>query len=197
MLKFTSREEAIQHLSDFTGSRIVIAASIDNKFFNYEPIAKKMWWDLVKEAQDRTSITFDSENNSGVSQRKVSIDTPEDQREINSGEITNDKMRCDCELKQAGGDWEYPVYYFCCQVYKGGGRSFSKNECFVLIPSMGDGNGHLIPNDKKGSWSSPDSNKDDVEMDDESVCWDSLQEMLIDYKAEVLEERKEKYPDEF
>lgn len=162
-------------------------SKIDKIFFNYERIARNMWWDKVKEAQELNNIRFDSENDDACSQRKIILKCDEYLKTVKKGDTISFK----CELRCAGGDWEWPVYYFCCQVYNHSFISpFYDNLCFVLIPNKEQGNGHLLLEDD--NFVSPSSN-DDVKLGEEDDCWKSINDMLGEYCKQVIIENDKKY----
>jgi len=172
----------------FSRGNIKMATKIDKNYFNYERIGRDMWGDLVDKTQDLYNIYWDSENDEAITQKNISIETPEDVwgPEKQFGK----KASFRCELRFAGGDWEQGVFYFCCQCIKGG--AFRTDECFVLVPSKEQGNLGLIK-DGKDKWHSSQGDGKDVEYSHEEAekqCWESLPEMLRKANSDKIEEYK-------
>jgi hypothetical protein len=150
----------------------MIAKRMDKHFFDYTQLAKDAWVDLLKKAHDRYDIYFNNENDDASDQKKLKIenkivpDSPYDFR---------------CELRYAGGDWEYPVIYFRVQ---------SENillgtdlgRLFCVIPGKEEGNPSLKKGSKRG-WVTPsnsDTKKEDVEDPDEKKAWEFLEKYLTE-----------------
>lgn len=154
-------------------------SKLDKNFFDFGDLIKTEWNRLIKEEQNRVNIYFDLENNDSISQKRITIDTPEDEFENSSGDILFNKARFKCELCLAGGDWQHSTYYFCCQGYKG---VMAGRDRFVLIPNKEQGNIHLVDN-LKGNLIPQDSNLDLKRnfSEEEKLCWEFLPDMLKDY----------------
>lgn len=117
--------------------------------FDFSCEADKMWQEKLKEAQHAQHISFSTENDDSVKQkRKIAI--PE------TGHGAYDTARFKCELYSAGGDWEACTHYFRCEIYDGhvDGLSQHGNPHFCFIPGKNEGNGHLI--EKDGKWHAPE-----------------------------------------
>jgi hypothetical protein len=151
---------------------------IINLPFTYESnVAKTMWRDKIQQAKKDFKIFFDLENNDLCrknSQKDIII--PQKQWE-------HTKCRFRCQMWQAGGDWEIPLYYFKCQLLKG--YAFDINEYddpfFIFIPGKTDGNYHLIKNSKDDGWKVPNNHdyKDGIDPEpSKNDCWKSLEKYL-------------------
>lgn len=159
----------------------------DKSFFTYDTLEKEMWNDLISKAKNEFKVQFDTENNYSVrSQRLISIP-------VNSIEY-----KFKCELFQAGGDWQVPIYYFRCQLIKGFLNNISpySNSHFIFIPGKEKGNFHLL----KGTndfWVAPDNNDYKENIDpkpDERKCWENLHEYLrelVNSQTEKLKREEE------
>lgn len=143
----------------------------DRDFFNYMTVADDMWAEKVKEAKDEFGVNFDCENDDSMDQqREIKIERGGDK----------DPVKFACEMYSAGGDWEFPLRYFRCELKDGyvDGLSKYSNPHFVFVPNGEQGNGQLTKTDK-GEWVCPDSDFDDSEeLRDEKKCWDSLKDHL-------------------
>lgn len=136
----------------------------ENKnIFDYQEIANKMWREKTDEARDMCNISFDTENDESIESKNIDI-----------GE-----NKFACEMRSAGGDWEYPLRYFRCQLLDGyaDGRSKYTDPYFVFIPNDKEGNGQLVKRDGK-LWCPDADEKVDESLRDENKCWDSLEEYL-------------------
>ncbi len=129
------------------------------QYFNYNQLAKTQWQDLIQQAKKDFNIWFDLENNDPIkgATREIAIDDP--------GKHISGPSRFRCQLCCAGGDWEYPVYYFKCQLYEGYARGLSKygKSMLIFIPGKIEGNTHLLPIEKgsnKGGWRAPHDGED-------------------------------------
>jgi hypothetical protein len=160
--------------------------------FDYSPIMKAVWRDMIKKAQDDFKISFDLENDdlSGNNSEKDLI-VPQDRWS------TNCKFRC--QLWSAGGDWQYPVYYFKCQLLDGYAINLSKhtNPFFIFIPGKTEGNYHLVASEKDASkWHAPDNNSYRKNIDPEpsaTDCWKALKNYLKQLvMMEIDREQQEK-----
>ena len=149
-------------------------------YFSYANIAKTRWRELIQEAKKKFNIWFDLENNDPVKGKT---------RELKFYDADMDMYtRFRCQLCSAGGDWEYPVYYFKCQLYKGYAKGVGQysNSLLVFIPGINQGNGHLLPIDSgrnKGGWRAPHDDGEEqpekrgVERN-ETKAWKSLNTYL-------------------
>lgn len=142
-----------------------IAESKDKDFFTYQSINDKMWNDEIEEAKNEFGVNFNTENNDSMDDREV---------------VKIDDAEFACEMWSAGGDWEFPLRYFKCQLKSGyvSGRSTYTDPHFVFIPNGKQGNGHLVKDGDK--WICPDADGNDVDEEarDEDKCWDSLKDYL-------------------
>ncbi len=149
---------------------ISILETLDKLQFNYEQLASKMWRELLSEAMKTFKVRFDTENDDGVDSAK-DITILQKQWDFT-------KCRFRCQLCQAGGDWEIPVYYFKCQLLEGYAFNLGKyrNSFFIFIPGKKEGNYSLVSKDG-GEWH---ANVDGVykkRIDPENSkidCWKSL-----------------------
>lgn len=179
-----------------TSSKLQLLYEYDKDFFSYVERNKDMWNDLVYDAMKKFKIRFDLENNDTMKQQR-SIEIPQDEWEFT-------KCKFNCEMYQAGGDWQIPVLYFRCQLISGYCYSISKyrtkysNSHFVYIPGKEEGNYQLVPGSKEG-WAAPDNNSYKKGIDPEANerdCWKSLQKylkLLVDLEVNrVRSERQER-----
>lgn len=168
--------------------------------FTYKSISDEMWIDLWKKAKDNFNISFDWENNDSTKQKRVITFTDNKDPEFPTEYVFN------CELWSAGGDWEYPSYYFKCQITDGstftegegklpfpGTLSYHRDAHFILIPPKEAGNNHLVKSDKaKYSWVAIDngdvSSKDakNIPELDSKKAWGWLEEYLRKYMEAYL-----------
>lgn len=142
----------------------------DLHFFDYNQLAKERWREILNNAQKKFSVSFDTENDDAVDQREIIIPQKE-------WDFTKCKFRC--EMRSAGGDWEFPVIYFRCQIIEGyaNGLATYGNSLFCYIPGKEDGNNHLVKCGKK--WCAPTDDDNEIEAD-EQKCWASLKAYLGD-----------------
>jgi hypothetical protein len=176
--------------------------------FTYKNIADNMWRDLWAAAKDHFNISFDWENNDSVGQRKVFSFT---RKEEDGYEHI---YKFNCELWIAGGDWEYPCYYFKCQIVDGslysdddgpklpfpGSIGTYLQSHFILIPPKDGGNSRLVEHEtskgKKilGAPSDGDVKSDDVPELEPRKAWDWIENYLKDlldkYEKYWVERRK-------
>lgn len=144
----------------------------DKSFFSYDIEAKDMWGDKINDARDEFNVSFDTENDDTMDQQRT-IRIEQDEWEHVG------KVSFACEMYSAGGDWEFPLRYFRCELKNGHAKGISKysNPHFVFVPNGEQGNGQLTKSDK-GKWVCPDSDYDEEEKRNEKQCWDSLKEYL-------------------
>jgi hypothetical protein len=141
-------------------------------FFSYKTEADDMWSKKIKEAKDKFCVSFDTENDESIDQQRI-IKIEQDHWD-HLGPV-----KFACEMYSAGGDWEFPLYYFRCELQDGYAQGLSKYSAphFVFIPNGEQGNGQLTKS--KGKWFCPDSDYDDEEEKrDEKKCWESLKDHL-------------------
>ncbi len=148
--------------------------------FDYSELAKVKWRELVGDAQDKYRISFDLENDDGVKFRDIEIPQT-------FWDFTKCKFRC--ELRQAGGDWQSPIFYFRCQLKDGYAFDVGKygNSMFVFIPGK-EGNIHLAKT-SKGEWTAPNHEEDEREPD-EKKCWHLLEKYLRDIVYKEIDKIK-------
>jgi hypothetical protein len=160
----------------------------EDQFFDYSSIAKDTWGKKLQEAQKEQGIHFATENDDDVSQRSVKIDQ-------DMWDFTDCRFRC--ELRYAGGDWEWPVAYFRVQIVDGYADGVSQygNPYFVVIPDKNGGNHHLVKA-KSNEWCAPNhentrkKTKDEMRPQ-ERKCWAFLKKYLTDMvQKEVKKVRK-------
>lgn len=149
---------------------ISILEALDRLKFDYGNIAKDMWYKLLPDAMKFFKIHFDLENNDGVDNPRDII-IPQTQWDFT-------KCRFRCQLCQAGGDWQIPVYYFKCQLLDGYAFNLGKykNSFFIYIPGKKDGNYSLVSKDG-GEWNAADDSVYKKGIDPENSktdCWKSL-----------------------
>jgi hypothetical protein len=154
---------------------ISILESVEKLKFDYSNIASKMWRYLLHETKKSFNISFDLENNDATNDLSRDIIVPQ-----NRWDFTKCKFRC--QLCQAGGDWEYSVYYFKCQLIDGYAYNLDKyrNSYFVYIPGKTEGNYHLVKNNKD-VWCAPHDGayKKGIDPEPSKIdCWKSLNKYL-------------------
>ena len=146
-----------------------------------------MWSELLSAAMDKSHIHFDTENNDaaieGGGQRSITV--PQDHWDTS-------KCTFRCELYQAGGDWEYPVFYFRCQLTSGYARGCSKHSepFFCFIPDVKQGNAHLEKS--KDGWITPNNSEGELKVDPvPAECWKALK----GYLNKLVEQEIREAPD--
>lgn len=139
----------------------------DDDIFSYDTVADDMWANKIKEAREKFSVSFDTENDEFVDQEKTI--------KIGNGDGLTEFA---CKMYGAGGDWEAPLRYFRCQLKKGHaeGLSIYGDSHFVFIPNGEEGNSQLIKSDKN-KWVCPDADSD-VDKPNDKKCWESLNDYL-------------------
>lgn len=163
----------------------------DKDFFDYKDLSTEMWRKKVKEAQEKAKVHFDLENDYDVAQREVEIDQDEWDH--------LGKVKFRCELFSAGGDWEDPILYFRCQLFKGYARDLHQGDHFIYIPCQAEGNSNLIQKDGEWHASTDDDRKHSGKKADhkpnEYKAWQGLKKYLAklvkDEIAEVRRDRRE------
>jgi len=159
--------------------------------FTYESnVAKTMWRNKIYQAQKDFNIIFDLENNDLCrenSQKDIVI--PQKQWEYT-------KCRFRCQMWQAGGDWEIPLYYFKCQLLDGYAFNISKynDPFFIFIPGKTEGNYQLIKNSKGDGWKVPNNHNYKKGIDPEASktdCWKSLEKYLTNLVNMEIEKIRE------
>jgi hypothetical protein len=158
--------------------------------FDYGYLSAAMWRDLLIKAKKDFNIQFDLENNDATNDLIRDIVVPQKQ-----WDFTKCKFRC--QMCQAGGDWEYPVYYFRCQIISGYAFNLSpyRNSFFIFIPGKETGNYHLVKN--KDSWQAPTDDVYKKGIDPEASktdCWKALNEYLktlVEMEIEKIKAEKE------
>lgn len=147
-------------------------------FFSYDDLANAKWKDLEHEAMKSFNVYFDLENDNSTKQQR-NIVIPQTEWEFT-------KCRFKCEMFSAGGDWQYPVKYFRCQLVDGyafGVQKYRNSGMFVFIPGKTEGNYHLIKGKQNSEkWYAPDANNYKEGIDpkpDERKCWESLKNFLV------------------
>jgi hypothetical protein len=164
------------------GDRYTKVAGLDKNFFNFKDLEKTEWRKLFSEASEESGISFDLENDEAISQKSISVDTPENAWTTPKGIIVGDVVRFKCELHSAGGDWQESSYYFCCQESKG-----NYSDRFCLIPDKSSGNIHLVEEDGKFFPKDEDIPNRDYDKE-EKFCWDNVPVLLRKH----IDEKKKK-----
>jgi hypothetical protein len=163
----------------------------DGNFFSYMEIAKDRWNDLLHDAMKFFKVHFDLENNDTCKTQKIIV-IPQKE-----WEFTQCKFKC--ELCEAGGDWEIPVYYFKCQLVDGyafGVEKYHSSGLFIFIPGKKEGNYHLVSKDG-GEWVAPHDGVYEEGIDpkaNERDCWKSLEiylKKLVDLEIEKVNKERE------
>lgn len=180
----------------------------DDDAFSYKNIADDMWRDLWSEASDHFKINFDWENNDSTKQKRTFTFTRKEKDGFEH------KYKFNCELWIAGGDWEYPCYYFKCQIVDGslygddngpelpfpGSISTYRKAHFILIPPKDGGNSRLVEREKSngktimGAPHNSDVKDEDIPELEPKKAWDWLEKYLSDllnkYEKYWVERRK-------
>lgn len=165
----------------------------DKGFFSYDVESKDMWAEKIKEAKDEFDVDFNTENDDSMDQQRT-VEVEQSQWD-HLGPV-----KFACEMYSAGGDWEFPLRYFRCELKDGYAKDLSKysNPHFVFVPNGEQGNGQLTKSDK-GKWVCPDSDYDDEEEErDEKKCWKSLKEYLkslVDAEIKEVSESRQSLPE--
>ena len=164
----------------------LIAEKQDKDFFTYPHETNSMWDEKIKEAKDEFDVDFNTENDDSMDQQRI-VDIEQNQWEhVGSSEYGPVKFACD--MFSAGGDWEFPLFYFRCELKDGHAKDLMTQDHFVFVPNGEQGNGQLTKSDK-GNWACPDSDFDDAEEKrDEKKCWESLKEYLKELVDEKIKE---------
>jgi len=166
----------------------------EKPFFTYVDLANRKWGDLLHEAMKTFHVYFDTENND----RKGG----QGQREIVIPQIEWKPTKCKfkCEMWTAGGDWQWPVRYFKCQLVDGyafGVSQYKDSGMFIYIPGKEEGNDHLTLG-KEGKWYAPDDEHHKKGIDpepNERKCWVSLNKYLKELvEKEVVKVNAEREP---
>lgn len=142
-------------------------------FFKYGAVQGEMWRKLLNAARDEHGIDFDTENDEDVGQESITIGQGHTACTFN------------CELRIAGGDWQFPTAYFRCQLVDGICDSIGMTELnsyFIFIPSKDQGNKNLIKDGdgwramEEDDVEGPTKKRDQRPNDDQ--CWRALREHL-------------------
>jgi len=153
-----------------------------DNFFTYEDMAKQKWRELTSEAMKTFNVYFDLENDNPTTKRIIVI--PQQEWEFS-------KCKFKCRMFSAGGDWQYPVRYFHCQLVDGyafGVQKYKNSGMFVYIPGKTEGNYHLVRGKEK--WSAPDDDNYKKGIDPEPndrKCWESLKIYLKELVDKEIE----------
>lgn len=146
--------------------------------FSYSVLANRMWGELVSQAKKQFNIHFDLENDDHTKDPPRTIVIPQAE-----WDFTECKFKC--QLCKAGGDWEYPAFYFRCQLVSGYaygiGQHNESGGCFCVIPGKEEGNFHLVRGRNGKSWVAPDNNdyKEGIDPEPkERPCWEFLKKYL-------------------
>ena len=155
-------------------------------FFTYDDMANQKWRELTHEVMKTFNVYFDLENDNPMSKRVIIIPEKE-------WEFTKCKFRC--RMYSAGGDWQYPVRYFRCQLVDGyafGIEKYRSSGMFIYIPKKTEGNYHLIAGKTgSGKWYAPDSQDYKKGIDPEPNdrdCWKALNNYLKELVDKEIEE---------
>lgn len=207
------KEKKVKESLDF--ERFLLESMVkrkqDQEIFNYSFIINDIWRPIIKEAQEFFKINFDLENNdSNKDKRTIYI-----KRNLRKDQPI--KYEFNCELWEAGGDWEMPVLYFKVEAthsyanftkdmqvkyifdltqYCNRSENIKLSKCYALIPGMENGN-HLIPSKKEGWFTAYTSDIKDylkvAKITDEDIkkAW----KWLNDYLEAYVNERHEMLDD--
>jgi len=169
---------------------ISILEALNKLKFDYSRITNDMWQDGLHDAMKTSKIHFDTENN----------DTVDNPRDIIIPQKQWDTTKCKfrCQLSQAGGDWQIPVYYFRCQLIEGYAFNLGKyrNSFFIFIPGKKEGNYSLVSKDG-GEWYAADNSvyKEGIDPENSKTdCWKALQvylKKLVDLEIEKIQQEKD------
>ncbi len=144
-----------------------------NEDFNYTNLTKNFWNDIVGKTKNKVKIFFDLENNTEIDNiRDITIE---------QDYWTHTKCKFKCQLMQAGGDWEIPIYYFRCQIISGYAykeRSFYNKSFFIFIPNKNQGNYTLIKDKEKYRALNNEETENDKIENNKFECWKSLKQYL-------------------
>lgn len=178
----------------------VVKQKKDKEIFNYRSVVEDAWRPIIKEAQEFFKINFDLENNDSAGDKR----TIYVKRNLRKDQPI--KYEFNCELCEAGGDWEMPVMYFKVEVTYSQARfthdmkvkyifdytthcnrkgNIQLNNCYVLIPSVENGN-HLEPSQKEGWFTAVTDDKKGAKITDEDInsAWKWLENHIEEYVEE-------------
>jgi hypothetical protein len=158
--------------------------------FSYKELADEMWRESWSKAEKQFNTSFDWENNDSTGQKRVINFVDDSDPDIDF------HYKFNCDLWSAGGDWEYPCYYFKCQIIDGSTQTYDedilpfpgpigqyRDSHFILIPPKDGGNTRLQKSDK-GKWmasQNSDTKDKDVPELDSKKAWNWLEEYLKNY----------------
>jgi hypothetical protein len=142
--------------------------------FETESIMKDIWLKLTKEAMDKFNVYFDMENYDPINRGCQSYN-------VDRNKSTN---RFLYQICKAGGDWQYPVIVFRCQLKDGYAENLSSygksGGCFVFIPSKDEGNYTLVKDSSGKKWCAIDNDfkKETMTDNNERDCIKALKNYL-------------------
>lgn len=133
----------------------------------------------ITDIMKKMKVSFDLENDEPCGDKQdISI-------EVHHGQY-NGKNIFRCQLMKAGGDWEYSVAYFLCQLLRGSVYRFNGKSrlstydfeatffCFIPI----DGNRLVYKDGKYIAYTDENYKKDEVPEINDRKCWDQLKQYL-------------------
>jgi len=167
-------------------NKLVLEATKTN--WKFGQILSNIVRDKITETKKKMNVHFDLENNEPVGDKRIikcyRHDSP------SGDEIHNRYM---CQMYKAGGDWEYPVAYFVCQIidgfinneqYRHISRYGGEKSFFCFIPLSDNA---LYKHDGKYyAYSDSDHKKEEVSEIKDRSCWKQLTEFL--QKISIREE---------
>jgi hypothetical protein len=198
-------------LKNFKIFESVIKRTKNKEIFNYSSIINTSWNKLIQKAKKFQNISFDLENDESTGDKRTFY-FKKDLRENQPI-----KYEINAELYEAGGDWEYPVYYFRIELTKqyslinnkykedpeyiwdletDYSAGLTKN--YVIIPPIESGN-NLKSNMKGGlrayTTEDPEYDKLKSSKKDYSKLWKWLESYLenaIEKRHEILDDKENK-----
>ena len=155
----------------------------EDDYFNYDSVANDMWGTKLAEAKKNSGIEFSTENDDDIEDKDIIIK-----------QDYWDSVKCKfkCQLRQAGGDWQIPIYYFRVQLVDGYAYKLSQysNPYQCIIPDKAGGNHNLVPT-KTGKMSAPDNDSPTEHTEpNPKHCWNYLKQCLTDLVQKEIDEIK-------
>lgn len=145
-------------------------------------LIKKIVREKITDLKKELGVNFDLENNDPTEKKRI-ISIP---RAPFPDGTPRSPVKFICQMWQAGGDWEYPVIYFVCQIKSGSLNRFGKEAKFV---SQYDGeksffcfiplehNRLKVINNKSwkySAYSDSEDDKKDIPEPNKIKCWQQL-----------------------
>lgn len=163
-------------------NQLVLESSKNINPWKTTGIIQKIRREKIHEVKKQLNVNFDLENDEPCGdKRDIRICTGT----YPSGEPRTNVFKC--QLMKSGGDWEYPVAYFFCQLIKGSLNRFGPKQKFIgeysgersffcFIPI--NGNCLVKDIDKYNAYTDEKFKKEEVPEIDDNECWNQLKTYL-------------------